>query len=73
MQILKNTLSQVTNGRVIAYWVEGNHLSILNNPIVARVINGEPLEDSEMSKASIMKNQKIITPCPEINHEKSVN
>ncbi|XP_015113057.1 fatty acid synthase [Diachasma alloeum] len=64
-------LSKVTKGNVEAYSIEGNHLTILDNPKVARVINGNCLKVLQTDKLSIMKSEKIITPISESNHVKS--
>lgn len=56
---------QATRDKLEIYTVEGNHVSILDNIKVATAINGEPLEDAEAFKASIMEDGKIITPIPD--------
>ncbi|KAK0167632.1 hypothetical protein PV327_005004 [Microctonus hyperodae] len=52
-------LSKITREKVEVHTIEGNHSTILDNMRIAMAINGEPLEDAEEFKASIMEDKKI--------------
>ncbi|XP_043250638.1 fatty acid synthase-like [Colletes gigas] len=43
-------LSKLTYGKVIVHTIEGDHVTMLDNPKIAAAINGEPLEDEETFK-----------------------
>ena len=50
----------MTRDKVEIYDVEGNHVTILESEKVAAAINGEPLEDAEAFKASIMDDSSSV-------------
>lgn len=50
----------MTREKVEIYTVEGNHVTILEQSKVAAAINGEPLEDAETFKATIMDDSSTI-------------
>ncbi|KAK0078011.1 hypothetical protein PV326_009658, partial [Microctonus aethiopoides] len=54
-------LNKVTREKVEVYTIEGNHSTILDNMKIAMAINGEPLEDAEEFKASIMEDKNITS------------
>ncbi|KAK0075162.1 hypothetical protein PV326_011833, partial [Microctonus aethiopoides] len=64
-------LSRITREKVEVHTIEGNHVTILDNMKIAIAINGEPLEDAEAFKASIMEDGKILTPITEPRYNRS--
>ncbi|KAJ8679083.1 hypothetical protein QAD02_014870 [Eretmocerus hayati] len=48
-------LDKVTSEKVEVHYIEGNHVSILDNDKVAMAINGEAIEDAEEFRAQIMQ------------------
>ncbi|XP_074097576.1 fatty acid synthase [Cotesia typhae] len=55
-------LSSITRENVEIHVVDGNHVTILDEPKIATAINGEPLEDADAFKAKIMEDGKILAP-----------
>ena len=53
---------QVTKEKVEVHHIDGNHVTIVDNKKVAQAINGDPLEDADAFKATIMEDGKILTP-----------
>ncbi|XP_051154827.1 fatty acid synthase [Leptopilina boulardi] len=53
-------LRTITRDKVEIYTLEGNHVTLLENDKVASAINGEPLEDAESFKASIMDDSSTV-------------
>ena len=51
---------QVTKEKVEVYYVEGNHVTILENKKVVNAINGDPMEDADAFKERIMEDGKIL-------------
>ncbi|XP_023289558.1 fatty acid synthase [Orussus abietinus] len=64
-------LQKVTRDKVEIYTVDGNHITILDDPRVAVAINGDPLEDAATFKASIMEDGKILAPITTDEHHRS--
>ncbi|XP_044017899.1 fatty acid synthase-like [Aphidius gifuensis] len=65
MPTLKNIsqdygLSKVSHEKIEIHIINGNHVTILDDSKVATAINGEPLEDADAFKASIMEDGKNI-------------
>ncbi|XP_063988184.1 fatty acid synthase-like [Diachasmimorpha longicaudata] len=66
-------LSKITRDKVECHVLDGNHVTILDNPKVVCAINGEPLEDAAAFKASIMEDGKILAPIYDENRAKSAS
>ncbi|XP_076761887.1 fatty acid synthase-like [Xylocopa sonorina] len=47
-------LSKFTYGRITVHQIKGNHLSMMDNTQIAKVINGDPLEDEESYKETLL-------------------
>ncbi|XP_015113123.1 fatty acid synthase [Diachasma alloeum] len=61
-------ISKITRGKVKCHILEGDHVSILDNPNVTRVINGERIEDVTAVETITMQNGKILTPMYEASN-----
>ncbi|XP_063987869.1 fatty acid synthase-like [Diachasmimorpha longicaudata] len=53
-------LSKITTGKVKYHVLEGDHLTILDHPHVARLINGEEIEDIMAADTLTRQNGKIL-------------
>ncbi|XP_072750690.1 fatty acid synthase-like [Anoplolepis gracilipes] len=54
-------LHKITKGKVKIYYVEGNHVTILDNNKVAAVINGEHIESVKKVKLDLTDHDKITS------------
>lgn len=63
-------LSSITRENVEIHVVDGNHVTILDEPKIATAINGEPLEDADAFKAKIMEDGKILAPITDPHHSR---
>ncbi|XP_046414517.1 fatty acid synthase [Neodiprion fabricii] len=55
-------LKKITQGKIEVHYVEGNHVTMLEDNICATAINGEPIEDAASFKKSIMEDGANLAP-----------
>ncbi|GAB1862303.1 oleoyl-[acyl-carrier-protein] hydrolase [Camponotus japonicus] len=54
-------LHKITEGNVEVFYIEGNHVTMMNNDKVVAVINGEYIETDKKIKLRTVDNDKIIS------------